>query len=592
LSILCAPKYVNKHDKGIIDAEGETHYFCAYFAQKWIISLLLIQRQVLDSDMNGQFDLSKQSLISEENNDESEIQVSIESPLSSKAMKKLLAFKPRPLPREPSLVSLLQKIPFFTGFLRSVDHAGNALSGIAQIQGDTSKALKEAVKGFHFTGLALNVIDFLRIPAIYLAFAIAGEKPPITLSRNARWLYSALLVALTITALALPAVAVPMALTAGSLAFGLSVFTLGKAFYQRYQLRKELKGILGAIEAKTQQLDKLQQEMVGIEKDIELTTDSQRLEALKGSYSEKSDAFVREYEAQKNDLQTLYDKKLKCEKKLKNKGFMGLADKGITVALSSLGLIGLTLSLFFPPVGLAILATSATLAGLYLIARVGFPVVAKWIAERRHKKMEAAVSSDEPKPKEHSDVSLKSEDRAELSKPKIQSESATPTAIESTGKTMNLLFGEAGASLALQEQIACSQLVGKIQPTLSVIVDSHDLHGILVFFSHVSSLVKKSDNEVTVENIRQFFNNFDDLESVFPLLKEALDEAQNSTSKVGLSDKDKNLLLEVSALVDFLSEQGIDLKTALLKLPNAENEKDIKMNEQEEIHTPSRSNNE
>ena len=301
---------------------------------------------------------------------------------------------------------------------------------------------------------------------------------------------------------------------------------------------------------------------------------------------------MREYEAQKNDLQTLYDKKLKCEKKLKNKGFMGLADKGITVALSSLGLIGLTLSLFFPPVGLAILATSATLAGLYLIARVGFPVVAKWIAERRHKKMEAAVSSDEPKPKEHSDVSLKSEDRAELSKPKIQSESATPTAIESTGKTMNLLFGEAGASLALQEQIACSQLVGKIQPTLSVIVDSHDLHGILVFFSHVSSLVKKSDNEVTVENIRQFFNNFDDLESVFPLLKEALDEAQNSTSKVGLSDKDKNLLLEVSALVDFLSEQGIDLKTALLKLPNAENEKDIKMNEQEEIHTPSRSNNE
>ncbi len=560
-----------------------------------MVSLLLIHRQELDSDMNGKFDLSTQSLISEENNGESEMELPIEKPLSSKAIKDLLVFKPKPLPREPALVGLLQKIPFFTGFLRSVDHAGNALSGIAQIQGDTSKALEEAVKGFHFTGLALNIIDFLRIPAIYFAFAIAGEKPPITLSSNARWLYSALLVALTITALALPAVAVPMALTAGSLAFALSVFTMGKAFYQRYQLRKELKVILGAIKDKTQYLDTLQQEMVDIEKQIEVTTDSQRLKELNGLYSEKSSAFVQEYKKQKNDLQTLYDKKFKCEKKLKKKGLVGLVDKGIAVALSSLGLIGLTLNLFFPPVGLAILATSATLAGLYFIVRVSFPVVARWIAERRHKKMEAAVSSsssDEPKPKEHSDVSLTSEDHAELSKPKIQSVGATPIAIKSTGKTMNLLFGQAGAFLALQEQIACSQLVEKIQPTLSAIKDSHDLHGILVFFSHVSSLVKKSNDEVTVENIRQFFNNFDDLESVFPLLKEALDEAHSSTSNIRLSDNDKNLLLEGTALVDFLNEQGIDLKTALLKLHNPENEKDIKMNEQEEIKTPSRSNNE
>ena len=104
--------------------------------------------------------------------------------LSQKMSQRLKSIKPKPLRKKPTLAVLAQKIPLLTGFLRAIDQGGNALSGLAQLDVDIIGPMKAAAGGFQAAGLALHVIDFFRIPAIYLAFFIAGEKPPISLSKN------------------------------------------------------------------------------------------------------------------------------------------------------------------------------------------------------------------------------------------------------------------------------------------------------------------------------------------------------------------------------------------------------------------------
>lgn len=85
-------------------------------------------------------------------------------------------------------------------------------------------AAQAAGNGFQWAGLGLALIDFFRIPLIYLAALLIGQKPPITLNKNARWLYSTVLLVLTIISLTVPAAAPPIALVTAILGFGCSVF--------------------------------------------------------------------------------------------------------------------------------------------------------------------------------------------------------------------------------------------------------------------------------------------------------------------------------------------------------------------------------
>lgn len=305
-----------------------------------------------------------------------------------KLMQEEVTIKPNSPKEKAFILDLLTtKIPLLANFLKRGSSIGNLSAQIAQLH-HSSQALQGASTGLDFVSIGFGVIDFFRFPAIYLAAYIVGEPPPITLSNNARWLYSAVILGLSLTAILVPVTASPIALTLASLGLAVSVVTTVNLIYQRRQVRKGLNETNSEIEIETgklkvlqEQAKKLELQLAGLKKNDEhyqqnATELCKEIDELNGRYSKT-----------KEQLQTLHDKKLKQETKLGNMGGMAFMDKGVSIALSSLAIIGVVLTLLFPQIGLAILAATAALAVTYLVVRVtgpyilsGLKTVGSWLA--------------------------------------------------------------------------------------------------------------------------------------------------------------------------------------------------------------------
>lgn len=125
-----------------------------------------------------------------------------------------------------------------------------------------ASTLKSVGTGFAGASIALHGLDFLRIPAIYLASFILGRKVPFTLKNNAKWLYAASLLALSIAALAVPAVAPFIGIAAASLAVAVGAFTLARHFYRKREIKKELADIKAEIKKAENELEDLKNSQV------------------------------------------------------------------------------------------------------------------------------------------------------------------------------------------------------------------------------------------------------------------------------------------------------------------------------------------
>ena len=85
------------------------------------------------------------------------------------------------------------RIPFLTGFLQHLDDAGKFAQFMIKAASDGMKLLKKTTSGSVIGGIVLDAIDFFRIPFLYLGAWLTGTGLPFTLSNNAQWLYSAVL---------------------------------------------------------------------------------------------------------------------------------------------------------------------------------------------------------------------------------------------------------------------------------------------------------------------------------------------------------------------------------------------------------------
>lgn len=162
-------------------------------------------------------------------------------------MQQPVSFTPKPMLPDALTLALLEKIPFLANFLRSVDATGVSLSKLAYIQGNEVAGTVNS--GFRIAGAVIAFIDFIRIPAMYLAAWLLDQPLSINLSQKAKWLYSAVILSLSLAGLLAPTTIAPfIALAAASLAFMVSVFTLSKLFYDRHQTKQLLKQIKQEIE--------------------------------------------------------------------------------------------------------------------------------------------------------------------------------------------------------------------------------------------------------------------------------------------------------------------------------------------------------
>ena len=287
-----------------------------------------------------------------------------------KAMQVPIDYQLVPLTKKSLLRAAAARIPWLSKISLKVDDAADTAIRIGERVSNVNDSFgnESIAHGFHYAVLVMAALDFVRIPLIYLAAYLLDEKIPFKLSNNARWIYSAFLLGLTITALAAPATAPVIAFIGAGTGLVFGTFLLARTLYTRYQLGKERKLIQGEI-AKAEELMKLLQDEA---KELE-----QKLAASNG------DAFIaleikgleERYESQKSLIYELKNKELHLEQKIARVGMMRVFDKSIGVGLTSLSIIGLVITLFFPPVGGWILAGAAIAGGVYLTGRLLTPVV-------------------------------------------------------------------------------------------------------------------------------------------------------------------------------------------------------------------------
>ncbi|WP_058534438.1 hypothetical protein [Legionella saoudiensis] len=280
-------------------------------------------------------------------------------------------------------VPLLKRIPFLSQFVKNASeigeqamHVGRSFTEIPSI-----KAPSELGHGFHWGAAGLAALDFLLIPMIYLSSYIYGEKVPFTLNNNARWMYSGVLLGLTLTALLVPAAASPIGLILGGASLGLSTFLLGKAIYERYHLGKERKALVHEIAHAEEEMSQLQEQAKILQESLARATTPAQQQAI----CAQVDLLKKQYDEQKDKIIALKEREAVVNEKVKKLGFIHILDKGLGVGFASIAMVGLVVSLFFPAVGFPILAGVGIASTAYLAARIFGPLLRDaggWIMDK------------------------------------------------------------------------------------------------------------------------------------------------------------------------------------------------------------------
>lgn len=300
-------------------------------------------------------------------------------------MNKKVDFK---TPKSVIIELLTTRIPLLSSLLGSVDSAGIAVGKLL----NATDTIHTTTQGLKYTGIALDFMNFLRIPVIYLASILLGQKVPFTLSNNAKWLYSGITITLAIVALTVPVAALPIAMTSAALGLAISLVTLGKFLYETSQNKengKQLESINQDLVVATKELESMQAYARRLYTDLSSTAPSSR--EYEGYISDIHHLHVQ-YLEKISDIQALQDKKNYYEVKRKSINNLAALDKCLAFALSTLGVLGVGFLFAIPLVGFSIMATTATIGMFYLLGRAAaaiVPAVFQRLREKFSKKAEA-----------------------------------------------------------------------------------------------------------------------------------------------------------------------------------------------------------
>jgi hypothetical protein len=257
------------------------------------------------------------------------------------------------LPSNKSVaLSVLKAIPFFNRVLSSLNRFGNSINNVVKIEGYRGQGISEAAEAFEGIRIISTIIDLFRIPFVFLAAKIAGQKLPFTVSNNARFIYSVITLALTITALLVPPAGLIIGVVSALFGLALSAVTLARLYFSRGATCNKLLNIEKQIKQKEADLLDLINELAGSKKDLELCEHQAKLHL--------------------DILQELHNKKEFYKHKLKHLGTGKAIDKGIGVIFSCVGLIGVLLNIFVPVVGLSIFLALSIGGVAYVAWQMGY----------------------------------------------------------------------------------------------------------------------------------------------------------------------------------------------------------------------------
>ncbi|WP_182351347.1 hypothetical protein [Legionella sp. PC1000] len=291
----------------------------------------------------------------------------------------------------------LKKILFLSQIIKTTGDSGKAMMQIGSSVRtfNNIKPTESLTHGLNIGTIIFAALDFLLIPFIYLTAYLLDGKAPVNRSNNARWLFSAIVLALTITSICVPAIALAMAFTIASTSLVLSLFLLGQTLYECYQLSKERRAIRKLIAGGESQIEESQNEAA----QLRTTLDDVRTEQQLLLHYEQIISLQERFNEQKEYLIKLKSKELKLSKKIKNAEFMQVMDRGVGLSLCTMGMIGLIVSVYFPMAGLGILTAVSVISLAYFIIRLAVPLLQRfggWIASKFRPRTDGSISEEDP----------------------------------------------------------------------------------------------------------------------------------------------------------------------------------------------------
>jgi hypothetical protein len=306
----------------------------------------------------------------------------------------------------------LNKLAVYTGNIKKVKVIGDAIAKVGERADGFHDSVRteEVSHGFHFASLGIAAFNFFRIPMMYFAAYLLKQKVPFNMSNNARWGYSAVLLALTITAIAVPVAAPIIGFVLAGAGLAASTFFLGKILYERSKLAREERSLQRHINAAEDELAFIKDEAKHLEHHLNEATSEQEVIDI----SLEIALLTERHSANQKSLEELYDKKLQNQQLREKLGIKNVVLKSVSLILASTAVIGLAVSLFFPPVGLGILAGVAVAGATLVLGQVLAPLFQKlgrWISNKMN---------PTPKPEELKDD--KDEDHALLNEHSLSPE--------------------------------------------------------------------------------------------------------------------------------------------------------------------------
>ncbi|KTC87986.1 coiled-coil protein [Legionella drozanskii LLAP-1] len=456
-------------------------------------------------------------------------------------MQKPFSFVLTPLPEDALAMALLEKVPFLSGFLRSIDGTGVAVSKLAYIKGN--ELAGEISSGFRVAGVIIALVDFIRIPLMFLAAWLLNRPLPVTLSHTGRWLYSTVVLGLALAGVLAPITVAPfIALAAGCLAFAVSVFVFVKHFYDRYQTKQALRQSIIDIDKAESKLRVLLRE-------------AQQLSILLHDPKEKTNypyyviqlkPLQEKLERRKEKLQSLYDKQFENLQFMNELGWSGVRDKTVGMAIAMAGVIGLALALFFPHIGLVLFAISAAASGVYIIGLVTYLLTPIVIEKFRAKFAMESTRTDELQPLIEKQELAQVANLEELNF--FDSGVTEDRNLASTSLTMLTLFSEKEAIETLREQEQHRKSLEQIDKNLSTYIERQDVPKIIYFFSDMARYTQF--HQATEGDIIIFLNYFTNTERALQVLNQTL--RNNEVTK-----QDVDQLLSYPPLTRVLIDRGV-----------------------------------
>lgn len=263
-----------------------------------------------------------------------------------------------PMPEKPTIIQILKTYPMFAGMLDALGSSAISVRTLAYLNktaGVTAKSVKDLGTATGVLSIGLSLINFVRLPLIFLAYRALGQPKPFTLTKLAKWLYSGLMFGLAVASFFVPVIG----LVSAGIGLGASFFTLGRLLYERHQLRNDL-------HRATERISELE---------IELEDAKEQLKEAKDQFNENRDeasfqkmhGVIEKIQSIQEEGKSLKNKSAKLSKVLDKKGTMSIVNSSVEIALGTAAVVGAAILLTNPIVGMTILAATSIIGLTYAV---------------------------------------------------------------------------------------------------------------------------------------------------------------------------------------------------------------------------------